>query len=59
MEKQAVVKEGKTPSIVSGKKSTIIINENAFCKTEDDTITKATKDLEASMAYEYNKLRGD
>ena len=59
MEKQAVVKEGKTPSIVSGKKSTIIINEDAFHDTEEDTVTKASKDHEASMAYEYNKLRGD
>ncbi len=57
MEKQAVVREGKTPSIVSGNKSTFIKNGNAFTKGEKDHITDAEAKLEAAMASEYNKLK--
>lgn len=57
MEKKAVIEKGKTPSIVSGNKSTFIKNGNAFTKGEEDQITDAEAKLEAAMASEYNKLK--
>ena len=57
MEKKAVIEKGKTPSIVSGNKSTFIKNGNAFTNGEEDQITDAEAKLEAAMASEYNKLK--
>jgi subtilase family serine protease len=53
MEKQAVVREGITPSVESGKKSSFVNNGNAFCKGEKDTITVATDKLEKAMEAMY------
>lgn len=53
MEKQAVVREGLTPSVESGKKSTFIKNGNAFSKGEKDTLTSITDKLEKTMEAMY------
>lgn len=53
MEKQAVIREGVTPSAVSGKKSEFIKNGNAFAKGEKDTITAGSSKLEKAMEAMY------
>lgn len=53
MEKQAVVREGITPSVESGKKSTFIKNGNAFCKGETDRLTGASAKLEKAIEAMY------
>ena len=53
MEKQAVVREGLTPSVESGKKSTFIKNGNAFSHGEKDTLTSITDKLEKTMEAMY------
>jgi hypothetical protein len=53
MEKQAVVKEGITPSIESGKKSDMIKNGNAFAKGEKDVLSCASEKLEKAMEAMY------
>lgn len=54
MEKQAVVKPGLTPSIVSGKPSDFIKSSNAFCKGEKDKITHEENRLAKQMTALYN-----
>jgi hypothetical protein len=54
MEKQAVVKVGHSPSIVSGNKSEFIKNGYAFCKGEDTTVVEYEKRLAKSMSELYN-----
>lgn len=53
MEKQAVIKEGITPSIESGKRSDFIKNGNAFTKGEKDKLTGAAEKLEKAMEAMY------
>lgn len=53
MEKRAVVKEGITPSVESGKKSTMIKNGNAFAKGEEDKLTHASEKLEKAIEAMY------
>lgn len=53
MEKQAVVKEGITPSVESGKKSSMVKNGNAFAVGEKDRITTASEKLEKAMEAMY------
>lgn len=53
MEKRAVIQEGITPSIESGKKSDMIKNGNAFASGEKDRLTEATEKLEKTMAAMY------
>lgn len=53
MEKQAVVKEGITPSVESGRKSSMIKNGNAFAKGEEDKITDASEKLEKAIEAMY------
>lgn len=53
MEKQAVVREGKTPSIESGKRSTFVKNGNAYAEGEDDMIFKGTEELEKAIEALY------
>lgn len=54
MEKQAVVREGKTPSELSGKKSVMIKNGHALAKGEKDTLSEAEQCLERKMEKLYN-----
>lgn len=54
MEKQAVVRPGITPSVVSGKPSDFIKNSNAFCTGEKDKITKEENRLAKQMTALYN-----
>lgn len=53
MEKQAVVREGITPSVESGKRSDFIKNGNAFAKGEKDKLVTATEKLEKAMEAMY------
>jgi hypothetical protein len=53
MEKQAVVKEGITPSVESGRKSSMIKNGNAFAKGEEDKLTDASDKLEKAIEAMY------
>lgn len=53
MEKQAVVREGVTPSVESGKRSDFIKNGNAFAKGEKDKLVIATEKLEKAMEAMY------
>lgn len=53
MEKQAVVREGVTPSAESGKRSDFIKNGNAFAKGEKDKLTVAAEKLEKAMEAMY------
>ncbi|MCQ2172230.1 MAG: hypothetical protein MJZ17_05745 [Bacteroidales bacterium] len=54
MEKQGVVKEGRTPSELSGKKSVMVKNGHALAHGEKDTISKAEQRLEQTMEPLYN-----
>lgn len=53
MEKTAVVREGVTPSEVSGKPSTMVKNGKAFAVGEKDTLSDGEKRLAASMDKVY------
>lgn len=53
MEKQAVVREGITPSVESGKRSDFIKNGNAFAKGEKDKLVTAAEKLEKAMEAMY------
>jgi uncharacterized protein (DUF1697 family) len=53
MEKQAVVREGITPSIESGKVSSMVKNGNAFAAGEKDKLTEVTGKLEKAMEAMY------
>lgn len=53
MEKQAVVKEGLTPSVESGKKSVFVKNGNAYAHGEKDELSKDEAKLEKKMAAMY------
>lgn len=55
MEKQGVVRIGKTPSEVSGKKSSMIKNGKALAKDEEDDLTKREELLAQRMSALYNK----
>lgn len=54
MEKQAVVKEGLTPSEKSGLKSDFVKNGKAFAKGEKDDISAAEKRLAKKMNGLYS-----
>lgn len=53
MEKQAVVREGVTPSVESGKKSEFIKNGNAYAYGEVDKLKKSEAKLEKAMEAIY------
>jgi hypothetical protein len=55
MEKQAVVREGKSPSLVSGKTSCMVKNGVALAKGEHDSISNAEELLAKKMTAMYNK----
>lgn len=57
MEKQAVVREGKTPSEVSGKPSTMIKNGKALAPGEKDETAASEERLAKQMAGGYNTAR--
>lgn len=57
MEKQAVVREGKTPSEVSGKPSTMIKNGKALAPGEKDETAAGEERLANQMAGGYNTAR--
>lgn len=54
MEKQGVVKEGVTPSELSGKKSVMVKNGHALAKGERDTLSEDEQCLERKMEKLYN-----
>lgn len=53
MEKQAVVREGVTPSVESGKKSEFIKNGNAYAYGEVDKLKQSEAKLEKAMEAIY------
>lgn len=53
MEKQAVVREGLTPSVETGKTSSFVKNGNAFAAGESDELSKGVKKLEKNIAAMY------
>lgn len=55
MEKQAVVKAGMSPSLVSGDKSCMVKNGVALAKGEQDCISSAEELLAKKIACMYNK----
>lgn len=57
MEKQAVVREGKTPSEVSGKPSTMIKNGKALAAHEKDELTAVEERLAKQLSASYNNGR--
>lgn len=57
MEKQAVVKAGKSPSEFSGKQSCIVKNGKALAKDEEDTLTKQEELLALKMNALYNRAQ--
>lgn len=54
MEKQAVVRAGKTPSVESGIKSSFVKNGNAFAKGETDKLSQCENSLAKHLAALYN-----
>lgn len=57
MIKQAVIKEGSTPSEVTGKRSTLVKEGHAFAKGDPHTIIDAEKALEKTFAKSYNHIK--
>ena len=57
MEKQAVVKVGKSPSIESGLPSTFVKNGHAFAAGEKDKISAEENRLAKQLGSLYNVRR--
>lgn len=57
MEKQAVVRAGKSPSELSGNPSCFIKNGKALAKDEADTLTKQEELLALKMNALYNRAQ--
>lgn len=53
MEKQAVVREGVTPSVESGKKSDFIKNGEAYSNSDKATLAKSAAKLEKAISTMY------